>query len=191
MQKSKMNWVVKQYGLGQQCQRWFLVSCMTGAIGLLCIAHPAIAEGKQVSQTIHSDSSSQVFSELMQQAQAQARSLIEQAFADPTTNSVSVKIMGERNGQEAPLLFTNVSRTDWQRDPRLDRWTKYFTGPSAVLLGYLQPKTAPTSDVSDPVAPGNRGNSIPGLSIPPQSVQPEVVPIQPRGIEDDPGFRDD
>src|SRR3712207_2946254 len=94
---------------------WFAISLLTFMINLSGLSQPAFAEMKQITHTLNSHHD-QTFSELMQEAQSQARSFIEQAFAENSAvTAVTVKINGERNGQESPLLFSTVSRADWQR----------------------------------------------------------------------------
>ncbi len=82
----------------------------------------------------------QTFESLMQQAESLAKTSIEQGFAEsPNLTEMSVIIVGERNGQEVPLLISKVSRSDWQKDPNIHQWTHYFNS-SEVLLGFLKPQ---------------------------------------------------
>lgn len=158
----------------------------------LSVGHPAArAETKQLTGTVNSYTG-QTFEQMIQQAQAQARSLIEQAFSSSSkVTAVSVKLMGERNGQEVPLLFTTVSRSDWQRNPDLNAWTKYFSHASVALLGFLQPRApqATASVADNPAQPAPAVGSSIVAPVQPSS-QPIYVPPNHRN-EDDPGFRDD
>jgi hypothetical protein len=98
------------------------------------------AETRQIDFTLNSQSN-QTFPALMQQAEVLATRLIEEAFAEsPSITEVSVRILGERNGQQAPLVSSKVSRSDWQKQHSIQRWTKYF-GSSAMLLGFSKPPT--------------------------------------------------
>jgi hypothetical protein len=156
------------------------------------VNQPALAAPKQVNYTLNT-TPNQTFTDLMQQAQAQARSLIDQAFSDASVTSVTVNILGERNGQEAPLLQSTVSRADWQRNPNLAKWTTYFGTSSVVLLGFIPPRgaSATSSPASPPAQPANAPPTptiVPGSSSSPTSPNP---PARRRQIEDDPGFRDD
>lgn len=102
-------------------------------------ATPARAENRQIAFTLSSQSN-QTFAALTQQAESLAKNLVEQAFAQsPSVTEVSVTIMGEHNGQEVPLLFSTVSRSNWQKEPRIQPWTHYASN-SATLLGFLKPK---------------------------------------------------
>ncbi len=97
--------------------------------------HPQTAETRQVEFTLKADSY-QTFPALIQQAELLAKGFIEQGFAQiPSPQRISVKISAERDGQETPLLFSEVSRSDWQRQPNIQSWSKNFS-TSAVLLGF-------------------------------------------------------
>lgn len=102
------------------------------------------AENKQITYTLSSQSD-RSYKALTQQAESLAEKLIKQAFAqNPQLTEVAVSIIGERNGQEVPLLTAKVSRANWQANPQIQAWTQYFSA-SAVLLGFNQvqpPKNA-------------------------------------------------
>lgn len=164
------------------------------------------AETKQIDFTLRSQSD-QTFSALMQQAEVQATSLIKQAFAEsPSITEVSVRILGERDGQQAPLLSSRVSRLNWQRQPRIQQWTKYF-GSSAMLLNFSKPQakhfTSPlsvsTSTQQSPSSPNARtstqqSNSPPDVDTSKRrSTSPLsagiFTPTGERIEADDPGYR--
>lgn len=136
----------------------------------------ASAETKELNLILNSDGI-RVFETLMQQAQYVAKNSIEQEFTDPDITEVSVLISGEHNGQIVPILRSTVSRSQWQSDSRIHRWTSYYFGSSGVLLGYYNPSASPAI-----ASPGR----TPATSPPPGT----STPAQPN-IEDDPGFRDD
>ncbi|MBD1863246.1 MULTISPECIES: hypothetical protein [Trichocoleus] len=141
--------------------------CLLGSFS--AIAPATLAETQQLSFTLNTVGN-QSFDDLMQQAESLARNTIEQTFANnPETTAVAVSVLGERNGQEVPLLLTNVSRVSWQQQPRLQPWTKYFSRPSITLLGFLEPQTTqPATATASFVSQTARSR-----------------------LEDTPGFRDD
>lgn len=106
---------------------------------LSCInAIPAWAETKSFHFTISSNGD-QNFQTLVQQAESLASNSIKQGFAENSSiTEVSVTVVGENNGQEVPLLFVTASRSNWQAEPKVKRWTRYFS--TAVLLGFLNPQ---------------------------------------------------
>ncbi len=112
----------------------------------------------------------QTFNQLIQQAEIQAVSLIEQEFAnDSSIAEIAVTILGDRQGQQVPLLFSKVSRTDWQQQPIIGQWTKYFA-TSAVLLGFNQPQKTPAPQ-TQPI-PNTQNNNLPPTSPRPSSLPP-------------------
>lgn len=135
----------------------------------------AIAETEEIDIMLNAETV-QTFDLLLAQAEAQASSAIASAFADPNTTVATVRVMGERFGQAVPMLFVTVSREDWQADPELRSWARYFGRSSLALLGFLNPQVA-----TGTIAPGSQPAPLPGFS-----------PIEfRRQLEEDPAFRDD
>jgi len=100
---------------------------------LLSTISLATAESVERNLILNSDGS-QSFETLLQQAQDLAKDSIEQEFAEnPDITEVSILVLGEHQGQIVPLLRSQVSRTGWQQDSRIYRWTRYFANNSKVL----------------------------------------------------------
>ena len=148
---------------------------------------------RQIDFTLRAESN-QTFTALMQQAEVLAKSLVERGFAEsPSITELSVNILGERNGQEVPLLFSRVSRSNWQKQPSIRQWTRYL-GSSAVLLGFKKPQVQQSN------SPVYRGTSTrqptsppsPGTSAQPPTSPPSPGTSVPSGAsleENDPGYR--
>lgn len=130
--------------------RWVFVGLLAIFLSNLgAIAPPAWGRPRQIDFTLSSQGN-QTFADLMQQAEALAGNLVEQAFAkSPSLTEVSVTIVGEHNGQEVPLLVARVSRSNWQKEPRIQSWTRYASN-SATLLGFSKPKV-PQSVAKQPM----------------------------------------
>lgn len=140
------------------------------------------------SQTLQSTQSKQVdftvnitrpqsFAELIQQAEIIAANLTRLGFQENSKlREMSVRIFGERNGQEAPLLFAKVSRFDWQKQPQIQNWSQYFTS-SGVLLGLIEVEQQPSSPTS--TAPTLRRSTPPTSSTPSISTPPVPIPTPP------------
>lgn len=145
---------------------WTKILLMGVITALSCLkVTSAQAETKSLDFTLSSNGN-QTFITLMQQAESLASNLIEQGFAEKSSvTEVFVTIIGERNGQQVPLLFSKVSRSDWQTEPKVQRWTRY-SAKAAALLGFNEMQSQPTSP--------RRGS----LTFKPKR-------------EDDPAFRDD
>lgn len=146
--KSKIlsNYSIDAIGIGYWCLVG-LLSILLSNLG--AIAAPYLAEPRRIDYTLSSQAN-QTFSGLMQQAEALAENLVKQAFAqNPGLTEVSITIVGKHNGQEVPLLFSRVSRSNWQKEPRIQPWTRYAS-TSARLLGFSKPKV-PQSVAKQPV----------------------------------------
>lgn len=125
---------------------------------------PSYAEVKLLNVNLNTEKN-QSFASLMSQAELAATNSITQQFNRlSTVTEVGITVIGERNGQAVPLLFTRVSRADWQAQPKIKPWTKYFT-KAAILLGFNLPQK------TKPFAPKSSTNIS--------------------AKESDPGFRDD
>ena len=131
-----------------------------GSLGALvalsmALSTPAWAEPKQISILLSSQGN-QDFETLMQQAESVAGNFIQQVFAEsPEITEVSITIVGEHNGQQLPLLSSNVSRSNWQTKPNVQVWSRYF-GTAESLLGFVKPQQ-PAATVAvvasfDPIA---------------------------------------
>jgi len=146
--------------MGIRYQKVLGIFSRIGGLGALvalsmALSTPAWAEPKQISILLSSQGS-QDFETLMQQAKSVAGNLIQQAFAEsPDITEVSVTIVGEHNGQQVPLLSSNVSRSNWQTKPNVQAWTQYF-GTAESLLGFVKPQQPAATVASvatfDPIA---------------------------------------
>jgi hypothetical protein len=124
--------------------------------GLVTTSSIATAESVERNLMLNSDGSPS-FEALLQEAQDLAKYSIEQEFAEnPTTTEVSIVVIGEHQGQIVPLLRSQVTRTQWQEDSRIYRWTRYFATSSKVLLGFRSPSSSPPTPQTDPVVERRR-----------------------------------
>lgn len=142
---------------------WGIIVVLTSLLSTVSIASAELVE----RDFILNSEPSQSFDILLQQAQDLAQDSIEQEFTEnPNATEVSILVLGEHQGQIVPLLRSQVSRSRWQQDPRIYRWTRYFANNSRVLLGFNQPSARPT---------------------------PQIDPAEERRRrrENDPAFRDD
>lgn len=143
-----------------RCLLWGTILVISS---LVVRASIASAETQERNLILNSNGS-QSFGSLIQQAQDLAKKSIEQEFQENSElTEVSIMILGEHQGQIVPLLRSKVSRSQWQKDSRIHRWTKYFASSSRVLLGFYNPSST-------------------------EQVAPSPARIR---REDDPGFRDD
>ena len=130
----------------------------------------SLAETKESYLTLNSEDS-QSFATLVQQAEELAALSIAREFQEnPGLTEVTVIITADRSQQRVPVLRSRVSRSQWQKDSRIEQWTRYFAD-AKLLLGFRD------------------GN------ISPNSGQPQRInvpaPSRSASRPNDPGFRDD
>lgn len=135
-------------------RRWLVAVAATLLVGWNPFGTPASAETRSYVSRI--EATGQGYDRVVDQAEAAATRVINQAFAqNPALTQVSVTITGRRDGQEVPVLTTRVSRANWQRSPRAESWARYSGDSAKVLLGYEQPSG------SQPIA---NGGVAPGVA---------------------------
>ncbi|MBE9184104.1 hypothetical protein IQ270_05065 [Microcoleus sp. LEGE 07076] len=130
-----------------------------------------LAEAKETYLTLNSDDS-QSFTGLVQQAEDLAKESIAQEFQNnPELTEVTAIVTATRSRQRVPVLRSRVSRSQWQKDSRIEQWTRYFAD-AKLLLGFRDSNVSPA-------------NSRPSQTI--------NVPAPSRSAsrQNDPGFRDD
>jgi len=131
----------------------------------------SLAETKERYLTLNSDDS-QSFASLVQQAEDLATLSIAREFQEnPGLTEVTVIVTADRSRQFVPVLRSRVSRSQWQKDSRIEQWTRYFAD-AKLLLGFIDPN----------ISPANSGQ--------PQRIN-VPAPTRPASRQNDPGFRDD
>ncbi|MEZ2233327.1 hypothetical protein [Microcoleus sp.] len=131
----------------------------------------ALAETKETNLTVNSDDS-QSFASLVQQAEDLAKESIAREFQNnPGLTEVTIIVTADRSRRMVPVLRSRVSRNQWQKDSRIEQWTRYFAD-AKYLLGFRE------------------GNISPANSGPSQTIN-VPAPSRPASRQNDPGFRDD
>ncbi|MEG4249014.1 hypothetical protein [Microcoleus sp. Pol10D4] len=148
-----------------------LSAVILAIISLTASISIALAETKERYLTLDSDGS-QSFASLVQQAEDLAKESIAREFQEnPALTEVTIIITADRSRQRVPVLRSRVSRHDWQKDARIEQWTRYFAD-AQLLLGFRD------SNISS----ANSGFSQ-VINVP--------APSRSTSRENDPGFRDD
>ncbi|MEG3846673.1 hypothetical protein QT971_14910 [Microcoleus sp. herbarium19] len=130
-----------------------------------------LAESKERYLTLNSDGS-QSFAGLVQQAEDLVKESIAREFQEnPGLTEITVIVTADRGRQLVPVLRSRVSRSQWQKDSRIEQWTRYFAD-SQYLLGFRDGN----------ISSANSGPSR-GINVP--------APSRPASRQNDPGFRDD
>lgn len=116
-----------------------LLGCLSVAtclIGTVCIGEfsksalassdgPVLLEMPIYSQTSSDD--------LLSQAESMVRQQISQHFSsNPGSTEVEVIVLGSRNGDVIPVLATTVSRAQWQENPQVRAWSKYYSAYALI-----------------------------------------------------------
>ncbi|HEY9297780.1 MAG TPA: hypothetical protein VIQ31_15715 [Phormidium sp.] len=148
-----------------------LSAVILAIISLTASISIALAETKERYLTLDSDGS-QSFASLVQQAEDLAKESIAREFQEnPVLTEVTIIITADRSRQRVPVLRSRVSRRDWQKDARIEQWTRYFAD-AKLLLGFRDGN----------ISPANWGFSQ-VINVP--------APSRSTSRENDPGFRDD
>ncbi|MGB3266338.1 MAG: hypothetical protein WBA89_20545 [Microcoleus sp.] len=130
-----------------------------------------LTETKESYLTLNSDDS-QSFASLVQQAEdLAALSIARQLQENPGLTEVTVIVTATRSRQLVPVLRSRVSRSQWQKDSRIELWTRYFAD-AKLLLGFRDSNVSAT----------NTGPSQ-AINVP--------APSRSASRQNDPGFRDD
>ena len=99
---------------------------------------PVRAETRQLDCTLTPEAN-QSFNGLIQQAERLAEQSVKESFANPSTTEIELKILAEREGLTAPILYVRVARADWQRQSNLRSAFTYLRG-AEQLLGFRLPQ---------------------------------------------------
>ena len=130
-----------------------------------------LAVTKEQYITVNSDGS-QSFAGLVQEAEDLVKESIAREFQNnPGLTEITVIVTADRGRQLVPVLRSRVSRSQWQKNPQIEQWTRYFAD-SQYLLGFRDSYTSPT----------NSGRS--------QAIDVRA-PSRPASRQNDPAFRDD
>ncbi len=148
-----------------------LSAVILAIISLTASISIVLAETKQRYLTLDSDGS-QSFASLVQQAEDLAKESIAREFQEnPALTEVTIIITADRSRQRVPVLRSRVSRHDWQKDARIEQWTRYFAD-AQLLLGFRDGNTSPANSGFSQV-----------INVP--------APSRSTSRQNDPGFRDD
>jgi len=120
-------------------QRAFVI--LSSVLTITCLSYALATKTRHRLNRLIPFSSSccnQSFAEFIEQAESLAEESINRAFAENSQiTAVSVKVVGERNGQEAQVISATVSRSNWQKQPKIQLWTQYLRN-AGLLLGFIQ-----------------------------------------------------
>lgn len=99
------------------------------------------------------------YSLMMRRAEDHTQQIISTLFAESRPRGVlDLMVLGQNELAVAPLFNLRISEQDWQRNPNIRQWAKYY--PEAASLLNLnpppvasEPEAAPTTPAPTPTAP--------------------------------------
>lgn len=128
-----------------------------------------LASAKNITLSIDSNENN-YYNILVKNAEDLAKKTINQEFDNnPEITSFTITILGERKGQIVPVIRSTVSRAEWQNNPNIDNFTRYFADAKLLL------KFEDESDISEgqPQLP-NPSPQIPAPPPPLPNSQPKT-----------------
>ncbi|WP_346293658.1 hypothetical protein [Sphaerothrix gracilis] len=135
----------------------------------IILIRPGIAEFREIVVTLKLEGLSS-YRSVLAQAESLAQQTLSQAFTnDSELTEVTLTVLGDRNGQSAPLVLTAITREQWQ-ESQITAERPQALLSSVALLGLLEPERSPVAK--------------------PASVAPASLPYEDV-LEQDPAFRDD
>lgn len=117
--------------------------CLGSLLAFLSLGDLSASAAERVSVTLQGDQV-QNYSRLLEQAVAVGNSAIATTFAThPAADPIELTILLSRNGQILPILMAEVSRTDWQQQPDVQKMVLALS----VAPVYREPMTDLTATV--------------------------------------------
>jgi hypothetical protein len=125
---------------GKSLTRYFLIVTAAAFFCFFCDSYRPVrakAESIVVDMSVYGLVESGDF---FRRAEAMVSDEISRQFSqNPDLSEIEVVVVGDRDGQIAPILTTTVSRTQWQETPSVSVWTEYYNASYALLQRYGQP----------------------------------------------------
>jgi hypothetical protein len=132
-------------------------------VGQLAIQPPIAQAYKNRTDVRLARLKDETYQSMIRRAEIVARAAAQRSFdRDILMSEVSIMVIGEYQGAEAPLLMLEVSRQNWRQRPDTRRWATYYRTAKQLL----KLPSAP-----DPARP----NAAPAQSAP---FVPEVAPVE-------------
>lgn len=93
----------------------------------------AQAETKRLDISLYRQSD-EPYEALINRAEAATSQAVRESFEQGTqVTDVSVTVVGHHMGAIAPVLSLDVNRSEWQRNPNVQSWSKYFMSARSLL----------------------------------------------------------
>lgn len=113
---------------------------------------PATAANKQFNYKVEYRNQ-ESFADMVKRAEIKTENAIRREFSRRSgTNQLSIRITGERNGQQAPIMMVSITRSQWRNRPKIKSWGRYYSD-SSKLLGFTNTSQATTPQANQPSTP--------------------------------------
>ena len=152
--------------LGLGCGGWFIVALVDSPVAIAQISQIPLTLSRQPDETYPS---------FVQRATTLVASRLKNDFSkNSSLNELRIVVIGQNNGNIAPVLSVNMSRQQWLSNPNPQPLINYFAD-SEFLLGFDAPvaPVAPTPQtaIDAPTNPPTPSNASPLNNPPPPSVE--------------------
>ena len=118
-----------------------VTACLIGMMSLGVVSESALARSDGpvlLNMPIYNRTSSD---DLISRAESMVSQEIDRHFdADSSLTGIEIAVLGNRNGDVIPVLTTAVSRTQWQENPQVSAWTKYYSAHALLRRHDNQPQ---------------------------------------------------
>jgi hypothetical protein len=171
-----------KHAFGRMMAAGLSLLMLTGGVWVSQTAlHPPVAQAYKSRVDVTLDRlKDETYQSMIRRAEIVARAAAQRSFdRDILMSEVSIMVIGEYQGAEAPLLLLEVSRQNWRQRPDTRRWATYYRTAKRLL----QLPSAP--DPARPnVAPPQPINPIPNVEpvnapiVVPPTVTPAPMPEQ-------------
>ncbi len=177
-----------------QSQQWFTKTTRMATLVLLLgltggswitneLFTPQIAQADTARITLSLESQpNETYETLLNRAEAVVQGAVEGNFEQNSQIAyVTVTVTAENSGTTAPLISLEVSRTQWQKNPNIQRWGTYFETARSLLGLAATAKTDVATSVIAQQPVNNFVSSLDNTSAtipepaPPFSTQPPAI----------------
>ncbi len=122
-------WRLAGWGRGQITGRWAIAALAGAGIAVIpaLVAPPAVQAYTSRHTVFLVRAGGESFDTLVQRSEIVARAAIQRSFdVDVLITDVVITVVGDNQGIAIPILMVPVSRNDWQANPDVRAWARYF-----------------------------------------------------------------
>ena len=151
------------------CGGWFTVALVDSTVAISQISQIPLTLSREPDET---------YPNFVQRATTLVATRLKNDFSQNSSlNELRIVVIGQNNGNIAPVLSVNMSRQQWLSNPNPEPLISYFPD-SQFLLGFDVP--APVTPKTSTTAPTNPSAETPSpTQAPPPNVSPSNNPPLP------------